>query len=57
MVATHESINSRFCSVVEIKLSFFLKGGHLRGQALYDKGCVEENSHTNVQYILAHHQQ
>ena len=34
MVATQESINSRFCSVVEIKLSFFLKGGHLRGQAL-----------------------
>ena len=32
MVATQESIN-RFCSVVEIKLSFFLKG-HLRGQAL-----------------------
>ena len=29
MVATQESINSRFCSVVEIKLSFFLKGGHL----------------------------
>ena len=29
-VATQESINSRFCSVVEIKLSFFLKGGHLR---------------------------
>ena len=23
MVATQESINSRFCSVVEIKLSFF----------------------------------
>ena len=33
MVATQESINSRFCSVVEMKLSFFLKGGHLRGQA------------------------
>ena len=29
MVATQESINSRFCSVVQIKLSFFLKGGHL----------------------------
>ena len=34
MVAAQESINSRFCSVVEIKLRFFLKGGHLRGQAL-----------------------
>ena len=34
MVATQESINSRCCSVVEIKPSFFLKGGHLRGQAL-----------------------
>ena len=29
MVATQENINSKFCSVVEIKLSFFLKGGHL----------------------------
>ena len=29
MVATQESINSRFCSVFEVKLSFFLKGGHL----------------------------
>ena len=29
MVASQESINSRFCSMVEIKLSFFLKGGHL----------------------------
>ena len=33
MVATQdscqESINSRSCSVVEIKLSVFLKGGHL----------------------------
>ena len=29
MVVIQESINSRFCSVVEIKLSFFLKGGHL----------------------------
>ena len=29
IVATQECINSRFCSVVEIKLSFFLKGGHL----------------------------
>ena len=29
MVAIQESINSRFCSVVEVKLSFFLKGGHL----------------------------
>ena len=29
MVAIQESINSRFCSVVEIKLSFLLKGGHL----------------------------
>ena len=31
MVGTQESINtgSRFCSVAEIKLSFFLKGGHL----------------------------
>ena len=29
MVATQESINSRFCSVVEINLSFFLRGGHL----------------------------
>ena len=29
-----EKNNSRFCSVGEIKLSFFLKGGHLRGQAL-----------------------
>ena len=29
MEAIQESINSRFCSVVEIKLSFFLKGGHL----------------------------
>ena len=35
MVATQESINSRLCSVVEIKLSFFLKGGHLQGQAEY----------------------
>ena len=29
MVATQESMNSRFCSVVEIKLSFFPKGGHV----------------------------
>ena len=29
MVATQESINSRSCSVVEIKLSVFLKAGHL----------------------------
>ena len=29
MVATQESINSRSCSVLEIKLSVFLKGGHL----------------------------
>ena len=29
MVTTQENINSRFCSVVEIKLIFFLKGGHL----------------------------
>ena len=29
MVATQESINSRSCSVVEIKLSVFLKGGQL----------------------------
>ena len=29
MVAIQESINSRFCSVVEIKFSFFLKGGNL----------------------------
>ena len=29
MVAIQDSINNRFCSVVEIKLSFFLKGGHL----------------------------
>ena len=35
MVTTQESINSKFCSVVEIKLIFFLKGGHLPGQALH----------------------
>ena len=29
MVAIQESMNHRFYSVVEIKLSFFLKGGHL----------------------------
>ena len=29
MVAIQESINSSFCSAAEIKLSFFLKGGHL----------------------------
>ena len=29
VVATQGNINSRFCSVVEIKLSLFLKGGHL----------------------------
>ena len=28
MVAIQESINSRFCTVVKIKLSFSLKGGH-----------------------------
>ena len=31
MLAAQESIKSRFCSVVEIKLSFLLKGGHLPG--------------------------
>ena len=29
MIATQESINSRFCSVVEVKLIFFPQGGHL----------------------------
>ena len=36
MIAIQESINSRFSSVVEIKLSFFLKGGHLpRSGSIY----------------------
>ena len=34
MVATQESINVRFCSVVEIKLSFFPRVAAYRDQAL-----------------------
>ena len=34
MVATEESVNSRFCSVVEIKLSFSPRVATYRGQAL-----------------------
>ena len=34
MVATQESTNSRFCSVVEIKLSFSSRVATYRGQAL-----------------------
>ena len=44
MVATQESINSRSCSVVEIKLSVFLKGGHL----------TRSGSTFNATYIIKH---
>ena len=35
MVATQESINSRFCSVVEIKLSFSSRVATYRGHMAY----------------------
>ena len=44
MVATQESVNSRFCSVVEIKLIFFLKGGHLPGSGSIAHCCFRKPS-------------
>ena len=48
IVATQESINSRFCSVVEIKLSFFLKGGHLprSGSTVHCSTSLNQNQMT-----------
>ena len=42
MVATQESINSRSCSVVEIKLSFSSRVAIYRGQAL--DGMIESSN-------------
>ena len=55
MVAAQESINSRFCSVVEINLSFFLKGGHLRGQALVVKSVPKTTCLKKLLLVLPVH--